>query len=103
MNLITVYAAFETVDEYGRIGALHGIFTSEAKANEVASGIGWYGGKGKVESRKALKDGGEVYLIDPVYSKPLTLNVDLVQETQNLKQQAMNKLTPAEQKLLGLQ
>jgi hypothetical protein len=103
MKLITVYAAFETVDNFGRKGNLHGVFTNELDAKETAKSIGWYGGAGTVEQRVGIQDGGEIYLLDATYSRGVTLNVDLVQKAQSRREAALAKLTDEEKRLLGVQ
>ncbi len=60
-----VFAVYPTIDDRGQRGGLVGVYAREARAEEAAKGIGYYGGNGEVKRRKALVgDDGQVWLLD---------------------------------------
>lgn len=106
MKLITVYAAFETVDDCGRHGNLIGVFSDEGMAAGHAIGHGWYGGNGSVTPRKALvvnEEPLQVYLLDEECPKKYKVGTNLIEDTKDRKKKALAKLTKEDKELLGIE
>ena len=102
-KIITVHTVHETVDEYGRNGALVGIFHHESEARAAAKGKGWYGGEGSVEQRLAIETAEGAYLLDRSSTgMPATMDTDLVKLRRDQIAAAKAKLTPEELRLLGV-
>lgn len=98
-----VYAAYETVDEYGRRGSCRGIFTSRSRADNEAIGIGGYGGAGSVVTKNVIIFDGIAYLLD----SPIPVELDISSKEakaarEKLKASAIAKLTENERKVLGV-
>lgn len=98
---ITVYAVYETVNEYGRLGSLIAVSESKELAEVEAQGKGWWGGKGEVIAKAALRSGdNRVFILEFPESFPLDANI--AEEKATRKAAARAKLTDEEAKLLGL-
>lgn len=94
-KIVDVYAAYDE-DMDGRKKNVLGYFTAYTKAVGAARGQGAWGGNGQVETKRAIVIGGKYFILEhesPVMNK--TLN-DIV------KANALNKLTVAEKRALGL-
>lgn len=108
MKIITVWTAHMTVDEYGRLGELIGVFLTEHKAKKAAEGRGWWGSMGTVTERAALLVPTDedhimkVYLIDQEYDTVIPLDVKLPDRKKNLKKIALSKLSLEEREILGI-
>ena len=105
MNVVIkeVYAAYETVDEYGRLGSRRGIFTTRSRADKEAIGIGWYGGAGSVMTKNVIIVDDKAYLLDS--PNPVELDVSSKEaeaERERLKKSALAKLSADERKVLGV-
>lgn len=74
-------------------------FDSAAKAEEVAAGRGWFGGNAPVGEHKAILFGNQIYLL--AKTEPIELNLG-PQDQAERRKKAIEKLTPAERKLLGI-
>jgi hypothetical protein len=104
MKTITVWAAYITVDEYGRHGDLKGIYTTEDDAEKAADGIGWYGGRGSVNERKAVEAGNSKYfLLDDEVDYLIPINKKISDEADKARRAALRKLTVKEREMLGLE
>lgn len=101
LNLITVYVAYETVNEYGRIGALILVSPERARAEDAAKGRGWWGSDGLVVEKTAVvADANSVFLLEKPTRYPLDTNIP--DELAARKTAARAKLTDEEAKLLGI-
>lgn len=105
MNVVIkeVYAAYETVDEYGRRGSRRGIFTTKSRADKEAVGIGWYGGTGSVMTKNVIIVDDIVYLLE----SPIPVELDISSEEAKLAREkirasALLKLSADERKVLGV-
>lgn len=88
-------------DEDGRPRDIVGLASTEATADEMAKGRGGWGAKGDIREGVALlAPTGSAYLLENV--RPFELNVDIPKQREERIQNALAKLTPAEQLLLGL-
>lgn len=102
-NIIDVWAAFECHDDRGMNGPFIGVFRTKQAAELAATGRGYYGSPGNVEQRKAVWFADdEVYLLDRVAGFSLAMGLDLVKTKEQRRKDALAKLTPEEQELLGL-
>lgn len=108
-NIIDVYGAFTTIDEYGRIGECLGWFSIERDAKLAAAKRGWYNGDGTVKKAKAISitnsDGRfpqtTVYVLaDP--PNPIDLDGTRTKVRAQIKATALKKLTAEEIDALGL-
>ena len=98
-----VYAAYETTDEYSRLGGRRGIFTTRSRADKEAIGIGWYGGTGSVMTKNVIIVDGVVYLLE----SPTPVELDVSSEEaklarEQIKKGALAKLSADERKVLGV-
>lgn len=99
VDIITIYGAYETTDEYGRLGGCRGYYTHHSVAETKAKGIGWYGGNGRVQTESAVKINGRYYILKSC--DPIVVD-DSFDKKIALKQQALAKLTKEEKEVLGL-
>jgi len=77
------------------------VCTSEKSANKIKTDLGGYA---DIDARKAVvcsdeNDGSRsrkkvVYLIDDLYEEPILCDLDLRKHQENLKKEALKKLTP---------
>lgn len=95
--IIPVWVVYQTVDEYGRLGKLSGVFRTEQDANVGAVGEGWYGSNGKVIMKHAIEDGDYLYLMEGFGAQQFK-DVTLLREKQlkNRINQVLSKLTEEE-------
>jgi hypothetical protein len=98
-----VYAAYETVDDYGRLGSCRGIFTSRSGADKEAIGIGWWDGIGSVIAKNVIIVDGVVYLLE----SPTPVELDVSSEEakaarEKIKASALAKLSVDERRVLGV-
>lgn len=101
LEILKVYAAYETHDERGSHGEMIGVFTSRHVADQAAEKRGWYGGKGAVVEYSALSlDDGTVLLLKS--SVPVPCGVDLITRRKEEIAAAKAKLTARELELLGI-
>lgn len=100
-KIIDVWTAHETVDDRGSIGGIVGVAKTQNHAEKLAEGKGWYGGKGAVAKKSALLIDGEHVLI-LASTVPIPLDTDLPGLRKQQIADALAKLSPAEQTLLGL-
>jgi len=105
MNVVIkkVYAAYETVDEYSRLGSRRGIFTTRDRADKEAIGIGWYGGTGTVMTKNVIIVDDVVYLLE----SPTPVELDVSSEEakvarEKIKASALAKLSAEERRVLGV-
>lgn len=102
MNTVTVYTAWKTIDELGQTGRLIGVFTEPSVANKAILRMGWYGGDGKVIPKLAIIVDDNYYILDDRISSPIKINVNIIDETDRLKKQALSKLTKQDKIILGI-
>lgn len=101
IRIITVYAVYETTNEWGAHGALITVTEDKSKADAAAERRGWYNSKADiVEKPAALLDDGKVLLLHSAVSYPL--DTDLPAELKARREAALAKLSPEEIKLLGI-
>lgn len=96
-KIITVYCGYTTIDEYGRRGALIGVYRNREDANLGVSNQGWYGGPGDVVEKKAIQDGDDIYPLE--VTRPWCFkDVEELREQRRkeLLDAALAKLTPME-------
>ena len=99
-TLRPAHAVYTTQDEYGRRGALIGVYTTSAAAEKAAERAGWFNGKGQIDDIMVLiTDTGEIYMMG---TKVPMLDTNLPQERDRRRQAALDKLTPEDRELLGL-
>lgn len=104
------WAVHQTVNEYGHLGKLVGVFSTENKANKAAIGQGWYGGHALVEKHRAIVlvdyDSGteHYYLLDKKLTDvPSKLDTNLIEYENLIKKRALSKLSKEEKEVLGLE
>lgn len=100
-KIIDVWAVYETVDERGRRGQIVAVAKTKTHADTMAEGKGWYGGVGDVVKRRALSIDGEHILMLEI-DTPIPLDTNLPGLRKQKIDEALAKLTPEEQVLLGL-
>ncbi|UTC29014.1 hypothetical protein MARCHEWKA_05020 [Brevundimonas phage vB_BpoS-Marchewka] len=109
VEIIQAYAAFETTDEFGRLGGVYGYYQSEIAAQAAAACIGWWGGPGRVVPHTLIVADGRCYPImsgqEAGFDRDL-LDKNLIEESRKTKAAAWRKiqatLTPDEIEELGL-
>lgn len=97
---LTVYAAHGDPGSDGvssESGAIVGLYTTEAGAEMAAVGQGYRGGDGAVTTRKALKIGEDVYLLDRRRTDPI--RVEHYPEAENVAGRRAH--APSERTALG--
>jgi hypothetical protein len=101
-----VFTAFETANEYGRLGALVGVFDTEALAKAAAQGKGYYNSEGSVREGRVIEFDGHTYLLSDYVIGTVEMNVDMILKAKNDKAAAQAKLQSAmsqeELDLLGI-
>ena len=100
----TVWAVYETEDEYARRGKFRGYYETEKKAEAYAKGKGWYGSDGAVAPVFLLWVDGmetEFVLASPEPIK-ISMEVDPVIRKEEFKASGLAKLLPEEKIALGL-
>lgn len=102
IKFIFIYAVYTTENEYGQLGSCIGFFTKASDANLVAEGKGWYGGKGVVQTRRAIQVDDKYYLLDKYFHTQIIIDTDLEKFKEKKKEEALAKLTEEEKILLGL-
>lgn len=101
-----MFTAHVTIDDRGGHGPLIGVYEQESAAKAAAKGRGWYGGEGDVSPVMTLTlPSGQTFLLKD--SNPVTINVNLIQRDNEIREQARQKLaalglTEEERKLLGI-
>lgn len=117
-TIISVYAAYSTIDDHGRLGTCHGYFkvkeeaealsrgtflskTHKGKGGGFGNGIGWYGGEGTVIRFDAIEINDKLYILKNVI-KTEDIGADLIEIEKQRKKDALAKLTDQEKELLGL-
>jgi hypothetical protein len=89
------------------MGPIIGVFLLESDADAAQKGAGDYGGNGGTTTRKALilDKGGptqRAFLLDRDFSDSIDLDVNLKDLNERLRKSALDKLTEAERKVLGM-
>ena len=92
------YGAFETTDEYGRLGKCHGWFSAEQSAKRRIKGKGWYGGDGSVVKSDTITVGGKTYRLEA--KTPIKVD-DSDERNAAIRARVLDKLTPEEREALG--
>lgn len=98
MEKINVYVAYETTDEYGRLGSILGVKNTEHAAEQLAKGRGWWGGPGCVLRKEAIYDNGTYYIIEG----QITSDVMRLRKVED-QLAALNVLTDEQIELLELE
>lgn len=95
--IIPVFVAYTTTDEWGRLGAMLGVFRSKQDGEVAAHKRGWYGSDGRVVMKHAVEDGLNLYILEDFTP---TCFMDVTEQRaaqQKAKlEAAMAKLTPEE-------
>lgn len=99
--IIPVLVVYQTVDEYGRLGSISGVFRTEEDADVGAVGQGWYGSKGKVIMKHAVQDGENLYILEGFGALQFK-DVTVLREQQHKEKvnKLLSKLTEDEISLL---
>jgi hypothetical protein len=104
--LTEVWVVYSTTDEMGRIGGVVAVTTTEAKANELAIGKGWWNTEGTVRKQHAIYFGSNDTVLLLTGIERLALNLDLVKYRERKITKAKDKLmahmTAEELSLLGI-
>lgn len=95
------WEVWETTNEFGRHGAMIGLFTDEADAKRFAEGKGWFGSNGSVVGGQAVTIGDTIYLIREMINKD-DLNISLPEKAKLRREQALAKLTDEDKRILGI-
>jgi len=80
-------------------------FVAETKdqANELCQGIGWYGGQGHAEKRKAFQlEDNNYLLLDEEQDVPFELDKPIENVERTLRKKALDKLSDTDKAILGL-
>ena len=99
-EIIRAYKVYETIDEYGRHGAIVGIFQHSAEANEAAENKGWYGGKGTVLPVSLISVDGKLFEL--AIDVEVDLNRQKAKADAKLKAETLASLTAEQRRVLGL-
>jgi hypothetical protein len=100
-NIFKIYAAHgDSGFDRGGLGPIIGFFSSRIDAEKFAKGKGYYGSNGTVRERFAIIQDDQVYLLDR--EDPIDLDRKKELKTEELKNQALSKLTEEERKALNL-
>lgn len=98
-EIITVYCAHGDGGERSR-GPVIGVYTTQSSAAQAAKGKGWYGGDGGTTTAQAIRlSDGKVYLIS---SDPIDLDEQQKNLDEQLRTNALGKLSAEEKRVLGL-
>lgn len=101
MEISTVYIGYETVDEYGRLGSVVGVYRNSVDADIGVKGKGWYGGTGRWMQRKAFVNGDDIYILED--GKPMQFE-DVSEkreaERKQIAENLMKKLSKEEIEIL---
>ena len=104
-QIINIYVCYQLTNEF-RNRSLVGFASSPDAAQHMVHNKGWYSGDGEYVERKAIKmiheSKEEIYLIDSGHDCPLALDVNLNKYEDSLRKTALDKLSDAEKKVLGL-
>lgn len=99
MNVVKVYISHGDGGERG-IGPVIGVSFTQAEAEQVSKGQGWWNGNGAVWEGHAIQDGEDLYLLERPL--PFKNGVDSRKTAQIAKEKALAKLTPEDMIALGL-
>lgn len=101
LEIIKVHVGYETIDEYGRLGRIIGVYRNAQDAGVGVKGKGWYGSSGRIMERSAIVHGDDLYILE--HGMPMQFK-DVTEEREKQKQetikQVMDKLTKEELELL---
>ena len=103
-DIITVYGAHTTVDEYGRSGGMKHLTRTKEEATHLAERIGYFNGPGTVLTYSAIVlEDGTMFLLQG--TRPILFSDQQAIENARLETvrvAALLKLTTEEKKVLGL-
>lgn len=99
-KIITVYAAYTTVNEAGSIGSCLGYYSHSPDAFNRIKGKGFYGGSGEVVTKYAIAVGVEYFLLESV--TPIDLDDSKRFDVNEIRKKALEKLTQEEKDVLGI-
>lgn len=103
MKIMTVYTAYETVNEYGQLGRMLGIAKSKIEAETLAERQGWYGSNGRVMEAKAIVDALDNVWLLAGDGNPTAFYDDVERkrkEREQMREKALAKLTEEELALI---
>ena len=101
-EILTIWVVFGNDDRQTHYNHILGFYSTRAKADIGSMGQGWWGGKGTVESRMAIKIDDKVFPLLLAKGDPVQLDVNPRDISAELRKKALEKLTLEEIKLLGL-
>jgi hypothetical protein len=99
-GFLHIYGVYGGGDERRAPDELRGYFSRSSVADQHAKGIGWYGGPGLVKKELAISIGDKVYVLK--HPDPVDLDEKDKKAQDELRQKALAKLSPDEQRALGL-
>jgi len=98
-----IYAVYRTVNEWGKLGELVCYTTDKEVAHFKAKDTGWFGGVGTIITKGALVVDGEIFVLeDPTATTVREMAARNHAAMEEMKEDALTKLTPGERKALGL-
>jgi hypothetical protein len=96
-EFLDIWEAQVYMDERGP-ATIVGYSSTQTGALLLGKGKGWYGADGHAGKRRAVRLGYQVYLIEG----PIDLDGLLAKRREEVKQQALSKLSPEEKEALEL-
>jgi hypothetical protein len=100
-TVVTIYTVHRNNDDHSN-GEATEFCSTQAIADRVANGSGWYGGNAPVEERKAYCDGGKYYLLDARHTEPVDIDGTIAAAKAKARDAALAKLSHADREALGL-
>lgn len=98
-EIFPVWTVHRNNDDH-RDGPVTDVCSSDLHANLLADRSGWYGGDAPTHQRWAIKVDGKVYLLES--NTPVDLDGVVEAQRTALKKSALQKLSPEEIEVLGL-
>jgi hypothetical protein len=100
-----VWVIYETINEFGALGGIVAVASSESTANELAIGSGWWGGLGAIVKKSAfVAEDDTVWVLET--PDALEVDTDLAklrkEKLDAAQAKALEQFTPEERALLGL-
>ena len=101
VQFFNVFGAYGGGDDRRSPDELLGWFSDKSTADIAADRKGWYGGPGLVKSHPAVRIDGKVYVLANA-GQPIDLDGTAAKAKQQLRDEALSKLTDAEIAALGI-
>lgn len=100
-EFFNVFGAYGGGDDRRSPDELLGWFSEKSTALIASDRKGWYGGPGLVKSHPAVRIEGKVYVLANS-GHPIDLDGTSAKALEDMRQQALSKLSAAEKAALGL-